>query len=452
MLTAQDFAYGIQRTLMPATASPYAYVLDFVLAGASDYNNGVTEDFSTVGVKVVDAATLELKFLEPAAYNAAIASLWVAYASPSWLIDGDDCTEGRGQRWIETGFNQSYGPYVLKEWVHDSYITLVKNPFWVGSETVPAGKIDEVTWVMLDEVPAFAEYEAGNIDTTAVPLADLDRVKADPKLSKELVIAPNLCTYYYGFNTTAPVVNDARVRLALSEAVDRQSLIDNVLKGGQEPAQWFARPGLAGAPTIADHPDLGVKYDPADGKRLIDEYAAEMGTTADQLDISLYFNTSSGHQKIAEALQQMWKDNLGVNVKLVNQEWKVYLELTKSLDTPQIWRMGWCQDYPDANNFDREVFSSNGSANPVDADGNPAGGLMWKNADYERLVKEAAVEADPVKRVELYAQAEEILVKTDAAIIPIYWYTRVTVTKAYVTRTFSVLGGMENINKWDINK
>jgi oligopeptide transport system substrate-binding protein len=160
------------------------------------------------------------------------------------------------------------------------------------------------------------------------------------------------------------------------------------------------------------------------------------------------FNTSSGHQKIAEAIAQMWKDNLGVNVKTVNQEWAVYLDTVKGKDTPQIWRMGWCQDYPDANNYDKEVFGPNGSSNPQNADGSPAGGVMWNNEEYN-LINQAAVETDPAKRVDLYAQAEDILVNKDAAIIPIYWYTNVSTTKPYVTRTYSV-GGHQIFYKWDI--
>lgn len=449
---AQDFYYGILRTLAPATASQYAYVLGFALAGAADYNNGVTDDPATVGVKVIDDLTLEMTFLDAAAYNAAIAGMWVAAAQPQWLIEGDDCTEARGDRWTETGFHQSYGPYAMKEWIHDSEITLIKNPFWVGIDSTPEPKIEEVTWVMLDAEPAFAEYEAGNLDAAAVPSTQLDRVKTDPTLSAELVVAPDLCSYYYGFNTQAPVVDDVRVRRALSMAVDRQSLIDNVLKGGQVPAQWFSRPGLAGAPTLESHPDLGVKFNKEEANKVLDEYLAEKGITRADLDLTLMFNTSSGHQKIAEAIQAMWKDNLGVDVKLVNQEWKVYLETVKSADTPQIWRMGWCPDYADANNFIREVFSLNGSSNPADpADPTkPIGGINWLNEDFEAKVREAARELDPVKRVELYAEAEQMLVWEGAAIIPIYWYSRNTTTKPYVTRTFGS-GGQESIDKWDID-
>jgi len=230
--------------------------------------------------------------------------------------------------------------------------------------------------------------------------------------------------------------------------VDRASLIQNVTKGDQEPAQWLSRPGLAGAPTMKDHPDLGIKFDPAQAKKLLDEYLKEKNTTADKLDISLMFNTSSGHQKIAEAIQQMWKDNLGLNVKLTNQEWKVFLKTTKSKDTPQIWRSGWCLDYPDANNFVREVLAVGGSDNPAEK-GEPYGGINWKNDKFEELVKKAAVEMDPVKRVELYAQAEQILVYDDAAIIPIYWYTSVLVTQPWIKRTYSV-GGHQRYENWEV--
>jgi oligopeptide transport system substrate-binding protein len=449
MVTAYDFEYGILRALKPETASPYAYVLDMAVQGAQDFTDGKTKDPATVGVKALDASTLEVKFVEPAAYNTNIIGLWTAMAVPKWLIEGDDCTEARGDRWIEPGFFQTFGPFTLKEWIHDSTMTIVKNPFWPGDQWTPQPKVDEVTFSMIDQAPAMAEFEAGNLDAAAVPSTDIDRVKADPKLSKLLVIAPNLCTYFYGFNTQAPVVNDVRVRRALSMAIDRQALVDNVLKGGQEPAQWLARPGLAAAPTMKDHPDLGVKFNPTEAKKLLDDYLKEKNTTADKLDITLMYNTDSGHQQIAEFMQQQWKTNLGINVKLTNQEWKTFLKTTKGKDTPQIYRMGWCLDYPDANNFTREVVASGGSNNPVDKDGKPAGGLMWKDDKFEKLVIDAAREQDPKKRVELYAQAEQILCYDDAVIIPLYWYTRVTVTQPWIKRTFSV-GGHERYEHWEV--
>jgi len=451
MVNANDFAYGILRTLAPATASDYAYVLGFAIQGAGDYNSGTSEDPATVGVTVVDDWTLAITFKEQAVYNASIAGMWVAHAQPKWIIEGDDCTEARGDRWTETGFFQGYGPFTLKEWIHDTSLTLVKNPFWPGADNIPQPKIDEVNWVMLDEVPAFAEFEAGNLDVAGTPLADMDRVRADPELSALITTVPLLCTYYYGFNTQAEHTSDVRVRRALSQAIDRQSLIDNVTKGGQEPAQWFARPGLTGAPTMESHPDLGVKFDVEAAKTDLQGYLDEKGLTADQLNLTLMFNTSSGHQRIAEAIQQMWKDNLGLEVQLANQEFAVYLDTLNGADTPQIWRLGWCQDYPDANNFDREVWYPGGSGNPNGADA--PGGVGWTNETFNQLVLDAARETDPVKRVDLYAQAEQILVYEDAVIAPIYFYSSgFTLTRPYVERTFSVLGGLNHYEKWDVQR
>jgi len=118
----------------------------------------------------------------------------------------------------------------------------------------------------------------------------------------------------------------------------------------------------------------------------LDSYLQEKGLTADKLDLTLMINTSSGHQKIAEAIQQMWKTNLGLDVKVVNQEWKVYVVTTLDpVATPQIFRMGWCIDYPDANNFDKDVAAFGGESNPSEG-----GGFNWKNDEYDKLVADAA--------------------------------------------------------------
>jgi oligopeptide transport system substrate-binding protein len=450
-VTAHDFEYSIKRALNPETASPYAYVLAFALEGATEYNSGEgTAD--DVAVKAIDDATLEVTFKEDAAYNDNIIGLWTAHAVPRWTIEGDDCTTAAGERWSEAGFHQGYGPFALKEWIHDSYVTIIKNPFWPGTEDIGVAKLDEVKHLLaLDDAAALAEYEAGNVDEIeSFPAADQDRILADPVLSQEYSNPPSLCTYYYGFNTKAPFVDDVRVRRALSMAIDRQALIDNVTKGGQEPAQWFARPGLVAAPTMGDYPDLGIKTDPEAAKAELQSYLDEKGLTADQLDLTLMFNTSAGHQRIAEAIQQMWKDTLGVTVALTNQEFAVYLDTIKDpVATPQIYRLGWCLDYPDANNFTREVWINGGSQNPTGG-----GGASWGPGDanydqFEELALAAAVEKDPQNRIELYAQAEEILVDTYAVLAPIYWYTDLAMTKPYVIRTYAV-SGHQDFSTWDI--
>src|SRR6266498_3489764 len=157
-VTAQDFAYGIVRTIDPATASDYAYALLPYLAGAQAFNDGSNTDPASVGVKVVDDNTIQYTFTAPAVYNLNLLGLWIAHAEPKWLIEGDTCTQAAGDKWTEQEFFQGYGPFTLKEWVHDASMSMIKNPFWPGNETVPQAKIDEIDIRFLDATPALAEF------------------------------------------------------------------------------------------------------------------------------------------------------------------------------------------------------------------------------------------------------------------------------------------------------
>jgi oligopeptide transport system substrate-binding protein len=310
--------------------------------------------------------------------------------------------------------------------VHDSYVLVTANPFWPGTDARPKPQIEKVQGFMLEESAAFAEYEAGNMDYVDVPIADLDRVRADPVLSKEFVTLPSGCTYYYGFNTAKPPVDNVHMRRALSEAIDRQGLVDNVTKGGQQPAQWFCRPGMAGCPTMDSHPDGGIKSDVDAAKAELQAYMDEMGYTSvdDIPEIILMYNTSEGHKRIAEAIGEMWKETLGIEATVTNQEWKVYLETLQTEGaSSQVWRLGWCLDYPDANNFTKEVFACGGHETIP---------TSWCNEEFSAMLDEAALEPDMATRQQMYMDAEQILVYDDAAIIPIYWYTLLRTYKPYV--------------------
>jgi oligopeptide transport system substrate-binding protein len=459
MVTAHDFEYGIKRTLDPATASTYAYVFTSVIKGAAELNGytipvpaGATPDPKAtadpaamkklkdgVGYKAVDDWTLEVTLTQPAVFALGILALPNAAAQPQAVI------EKFADKWTEPGNAVSYGPYVVSEWKHDQSLTLTANPFWPGLDNSPKPKIEQIVGVNIDTGPAFSNYEAGTIDTSAVPTTEIDRVKADPTLSKELVIAPVFCTYYYGFNPYKAPFDNVHMRRALSYAVDRQSVIDNVAKGGQEPARWMSRPGLAAAPTMENSADLGIGFDADKAKAELKAYMDDTKITdvSKIPAISLIINVSEGHAAIAQAITEMWKTTLGIDIQLQQQEWKVFLKsINAGKDAPQLFRLGWCQDYPDANNFLKDTFYSTSGQNNA----------KWTNKDFDKIVDDAAKESDPAKRLALYKQAEQILVFTDPAIIPIYWYTRVNVTKPYVTRTFSVGSGDERFEKWDINK
>jgi len=440
-VTAKDFEYSIKRVLDPATASNYAYVFAGFIKNSAAFNSAketgdaLNKLRDAVAVKATDDKTLVITLEQPAAYALGILSLVNLAATPKAAIDKF------GAKWTEPGNSSSYGPYVVSEWKHDESLTMVKNPFWKGFGNSPAPKIDQVTFLFLDDTPTFNNYEAGTVDAQLQPpLTELDRIKADPKLSKELTIGPSFSTYYFGFNVTKAPFDDARVRRAFSYALDRQAIIDNVTKGDQEPALWFSRPGLAAAPTLKDSPKLGIGYDPEMAKKELQSYLDEKKLTADQLPpVTIMTNQVEGHVKIAEAAQQMWQDVLGVKVTISQQEWKVFLQ-TLNTDPPQMFRAGWNPDYADANNFLRDVFRSTSTQNHT----------KWKNAEFDKLVDEAAKLSDTSKRVELYRQAEDILVVKDAAIIPVYWYTRLWLTKPYVERTFAVSNGDDRIEKWDV--
>jgi oligopeptide transport system substrate-binding protein len=428
-VTAHDIEYGVKRTLNPETASDYAYVC-YIIKNAEAVNTGESTDLDSIGVKAVDDYTVEFTLEQPAGYFPAIASMWVNRPQPREPI------EEFGDLWTEPGNIWTNGPYALDTWEHENRMVMVKNPHWYDAKNV---SIEQINFVMVVETStAFAMYENGELDSAGVPLEDMDRVKADPVLSKELYIAPALCTYYYGFNTTKPPVDDVLVRQALSYAVDRQKLIDTVMKGGQKPAWSLACPGIFG--NVAETADFpGITFDPEMARQKLADAGYPDGQGFPEL--TLMFNTSEGHQKIAEFIQGNWKEHLGIDVNLANQEWKVYLQ-TCDEDAPQVYRMGWCADYPDQNNWVLEVFHPTKSANRPKWSGPGADA-------FAQVTEQAALATDPEERKQLYFEAEKLLCVDNAVIIPIYYYTSVQVNKPYLERTWQLVGG-QHIDKWKV--
>jgi len=432
-VTANDIVYSVKRCIDPATASDYAYV-DYIIKNAQAVNTGESTDLDSIGVRAVDDYTVEFTLEQPAGYFPGIAGMWINRPLPKTVIDQ------YGDKWTEPGNLWSNGPYLLDTWEHENRMVMLKNPYYYSADTV---QIETINWVMVVEnSTAFAMYENGELDVQSPPLDDMDRVKADPVLSKELYIAPQLCQYYFGFNTTKPPFDNVLVRQAFSYALDRQKLIDTVLKGGQLPAWSFAPPGIFGS--VANNPDFpGITFDPEKAKALLAEAGYPNGEGLPE--ITLMFNTSEGHQKIAQFAQQSWKENLGVDVQLANQEWAVYLK-TVDEDAPQIYRMGWCADYPDQNNWVLENF------HPLKSSNNPKWDPESESAKaFIEAVERGAAVTDPAEREAAYFEAEKILCVDEAIIVPVYYYTRVVCTKPYVERRYAPLGG-EHIDKWKVNR
>jgi len=283
----------------------------------------------------------------------------------------------------------------------------------------------------------------------------MDRVKSDPVLSAEYYSAPRACTYLYGFINNKPPMDDVRVRRAFTEAIDRQSLIDNVLKGGQIVATSFAPPGIFGAPEPGT---VGLSYDPEDASASLQEYLDEKGITIDDFNaqgITLMYNTNEAHAQIAAAIQQMWKDVLGAEVNVENQEWKVYLQTitndTPLEEAPHIYRYAWCADYADENNWVHEVFNVEAGSNDLRRNCEDPTCTVVTPSEFDDLTAQAAREPDPAVRAELYARAEEILAAEEVAYAPIYHYTAVAVTKPWLTRNYTSMGG-QDFFRWSIDQ
>ncbi len=445
-VTAFDVEYGVKRTINPKTASDYAYVLG-IIKGANDFNgadpaaDGFADLEAAVGVTAVDTYTVQFTIAHPAGYFPAIAGMWIARPLPK------DAIEQYGDRWTEPGLVVTNGAYGLKEWTHGAHLTMVKNPNWFGWAD-STGNIEVIDMPVIQEASTtMSMYEAGEIDFLGdpgwgPPLPDMDRIKADATLSKELVIQPRLCTYYYGFINSKPPFDDPNVRKAFSLAIDRQSLIDNVLKGGQQPAHTFAPKGIFG--NQVDNMDIAPDLlDYSKGLPEAQKLLADAGyPEGEGLDAVLMHNTSEGHAQIAQAIQDMWATAFPkANISIENQEWKVYLKTllpdAPDSEKPNIYRLGWCADYPDENNWVNEVFNSKSDSNYA----------KYNNPDFDKIVEQAEQEQDPAKRSDLYAQAEKLLVDTDAGIIPIYYYTRVQMTKGYLQRVVNPMGG-DPVDQW----
>jgi len=446
MVNAHDVEYGVKRTLDPATGSDYAYVL-YIIEGAMDVNSGDEEDLDTIGVEAVDDYTVAFTLRQPAGYFPGIASMWVARPVYAPII------EEWGARWVEPGYIVTNGPYVMDEWKHHDSMVFVKNPHFYDADKVQIERIEAV--MIVEASTEFAMYENNELDTGGVPLEEMDRVKADPVLGEDLRIESALCTYYYGFTNNKPPFDDPLVRRAFSAAIDRKSLVENVLKGGQIPANTFAPAGIFG--NVAEDPSIAPwALDPELGKEKAQEWLAEAGYPNGEgfPTVTLMHNTSEGHRAIAEAIQAMWRDTLNIEVDVVNQEWGVYLETlqndTPLADMPEVWRMGWCADYADENNWVHEVFNNSEGANRLRRGCLDDTCTEVEELEFDRITKEAGAEQDPDKRLELYRQAEQLLSEEEAAYAPIYYYSTVNVTKPWVTRTFQKLAG-QHWDKWTID-
>jgi oligopeptide transport system substrate-binding protein len=401
-VTADDFVWSWKRMLSPLMASEYAYQL-FTIKNAKEYNHGIITDFSEVGVKAIDNKTLHVELENATPYFLSLLAHYSTYAvHPPTILKFGKIDEA-GTLWTRPGNFVGNGPFQLVDWKLNYIIKVERNPFYWDKDVV---KLNEILFYPIDSVLT----EERMFRTGALHIANsipLDKIETYTQQHPELIsINPYLGTYYYRFNVNKEPLNNPLVRLALSMSIDRNAITKSITKGGQIPAFTFTPPNTKGYYAKND----AIRYDPKLAKKFLSQAGFENGQGFPEIELT--YNTSDGHRRIAVAIQQMWKDNLNIKVKLSNQDWKVYLSRIKSLDY-QIARAAWIGDYPDPNTF-LDMFVSNGGNNQTG----------WSNITYDNLIASAAKEADPIKRYSIFQEAERILME-ESPIMPIYTYTRI---------------------------
>ncbi|MNO70943.1 Oligopeptide-binding protein OppA precursor [compost metagenome] len=415
-VTAKDFAFAWERVLSPKTdpAPPYAYQL-YYIKNAQEYNEGKITDFSQVGVKVVDDYTLEVELVSPAPYFLGLTSFYTYY--PVHQSVKDDA------KWaVDASKMIVNGPFTLTSWIKGQTIEVTKNENYWGKDDI---KLSKISMSLVNSgATELASYKNGELDRSGHPNGEIptDQIPiVKQELKDEFKVKGIASTYYYQFNLTAKPFDNAKIRKAFAMTIDRQAIVDKVTLGGQLPAFGFIPPGIKG---VNDEYRNEVKDDyftenVEEAKKLLEEGMKEEGYT--QLpEITLIYNSSEAHKKIALAVADMWKKNLGVDVKTENQEWGVFIENRQNLNY-QVARAGWTADYNDPMTF-LDMWTSNSGNNTIG----------FKNEEYDKLINEAKSSEDNAKRNENFKKAEELLVKDTIGIMPIYYYTNVALEKPYL--------------------
>ncbi|TCS60596.1 peptide ABC transporter substrate-binding protein [Varunaivibrio sulfuroxidans] len=396
-VTADDFVFSLRRILNPATAAEYASLL-YPIKNAEAVNTGKMKP-DALGVKAIDANTLRIDLSGPTPYFLGLLTHYTAWPVPKHVI------EKWGKAWIKPGHIVSNGPYVLDKWVPNSYVKLKKNPKFYDAANVHIDRV--VYYPQEDRAAAQKRFRAGEIDVdTDISSGQINWLRAN--MASDIRIAPYLGTYYYVVNTTKKPFTDVRVRRALSMAINRKVIVDKVLKTGEIAAYSFVPPGVDnyGTPSYVTWKDMPYAKRLAEAKTLLK--AAGFGPDH-PLKLTLSYNTSENHKRIAVAVAAMWK-GLDVQTELYNAEAKVHYANLKQ-GKFQVARAGWIADYNDAQDFLYLLDSHTGALNYG----------RYKDASFDRLMAQAAQTVDLKKRADVMRQAEAIAM-ADQPVMPIYYY------------------------------
>lgn len=398
-VTANDFAWSWWRALQPALGNQYAYMF-FPIKNAEAYLNQKIDDFSQVGVKVLDDYTLRVELANPTPYFLQLLDHYSMFPVHRPTIEKFGAADERGSLWTRPGNFVGNGPFMLTEWQLFKKVDVAKNPYYWDATAV---KLKGIRFHPTENVTTEERmFRSGQLHHTAsIPI---DKVAVYKKNNPELLHSyPYLGNYFYRINTKSPHLSDKRVRRALAMSINGKQLVEQVTKGGEVPAYTFTPPDTLGYTAKG-----GFEFNPEKARQLLVEAGYPNGEGFPVTE--LLYNTSEGHRKIAVAIQQMWNQYLGVNITLNNQDWKVYLNSVDNGDYA-IARAGWIGDYVDPNTF-LDMWITGGGNNRTG----------WSNARYDELIlKLAPTASDRETRYKLMAEAEAILLD-EMPVIPIYIY------------------------------
>jgi oligopeptide transport system substrate-binding protein len=396
-LTAQNFEFTYKRACDPSAAGDYAFVVYYVV-GCEAYNTMDTKKATAaelaaarakVGVKALSATQLEFTLVEPAPYFVSITALWIG-----WPARESDITKG-GDKWTEPPTYIGNGPFKLTEWKHNEKMTFERSDTYRKKI-----QIQKITYQMITEASvSFAAYRNNEMDIVGVTAPDLRTVEGDSELKAQVVDNNGTCTNYYGFNTRRPPFDDINARIAFSKSFDRAALMKDVIQIGKVADGGFIPPSMPGY----DNTDTGQKFDVAAAKAAFDKVSPASKEGFNGLKYT-YSATAIGKTR-AEWVQAQWKTNLGVNIELDPVQSTAYTALfKKGKDSPQLFLLGWCADFPDQQNWHTTVWATGGFS--ADRTG-------YSSKAFDDLVKKADKEPNSKTRDDLYNQAGKLL-STDA--------------------------------------
>jgi oligopeptide transport system substrate-binding protein len=409
-VTAADFEYAWKRLLDPSTASNNASML-FYLKNAEDYYNGKIKDNHRIGVKATGKYTLVVTLNAPCSYFPALT------INPSLYPVNSKIVEANPEKWA--GSPETYvgnGPFKLVNWVHHEKLELAPNPYYWNKAKIKLDKL--VLFTVEEQSTALTMFDTGQLDLSdELPRPEIPRLTAAGFIKQ----SPNVGTYYYMFNTKKPPLNDPRVRRALALAIDRNQIVKYITKAGEKPAMSFVPYGIPDAGPNRIFRKVGGDYLKDNNVSLAKKLLADAGYTnmAKFPAIEILYNTNETNKQIAEVIQEMWREKLGIKTTLTNQEWKVYLE-SRGTGNFQVARSSWIGDYVDPMTF-LDIWAA----------GNGNNFTGWRNTQYDRLINTAKSTNDPKLRFQALHDAEKLLMN-EMPILPIYFYTRPYIIKPWV--------------------